>query len=77
MQTKKVDSGIFDADPTRFTLVEGSTPGAPLCPYGNHFSLVGYDNQEKKFVRYTKSVYKRLVEKRSQTKNHELHKTLV
>lgn len=38
----------------------------PLCPFGNHFTLVGFDKDQQQYVRYTKSVYKR-IKKRFET----------
>lgn len=60
MQIEKVDAAAFDAEPDRFTLVNGNKEDAPLCPFGNHFTLVGFDKDQQQYVRYTKSVYKRI-----------------
>ena len=47
--------------PDRYELRSGNEPEAPLCPYGNQYQWVGYDKEEKEFVRFTKSVFKKLV----------------
>ncbi len=48
-------------NPERFELHSGNSPNAPLCPYGNHYQWIGYDNLEGEYVRFTKSVFKKLV----------------
>ena len=58
---EKVTAEIFQQDPGRYTLVDGSTHGAPSCKFGNTQDWVGYDKVEKIYVRFTKSVYKRLI----------------
>ena len=57
----KVTAEMYQNDPQRYTLVDGSTEGAPTCTYGNVKEWVGYDKTEGTFVRFTKSVYKKLV----------------
>lgn len=49
------------SDPKRYELKSGSAENAPLCPYGNHYQWIGYDKVEEEFVRFTKSVFKKLV----------------
>ena len=51
----------FLAQPDRYVLRPGNTPGAPPCPYGNQYQWVGFDLQEQEYVRFTKSVFKRLI----------------
>jgi len=47
----------------RYELRSGSSEGAPLCPFGNHFQWIGYDKKEGEYVRFSKSVFKKLVQK--------------
>ncbi|MEO7214578.1 MAG: peptide-methionine (S)-S-oxide reductase MsrA [Mucilaginibacter sp.] len=58
---EKVTAEMYQQNPQRYTLVDGSTEGAPTCAYGNVKEWVGYDKVERTFVRFTKSVYKKLV----------------
>jgi hypothetical protein len=66
MQIKKVDAEMFDAAPGRFILVGGHQEGAPTCPFGNQLPLVGLDTISREYVRYTRSVYKRIKDKTDQ-----------
>lgn len=56
-----IDSKIYHLSPSRFELRKGTAQGAPLCPYGNNYSWIGYDKKERKYVRFTKSVFKKLI----------------
>ena len=60
MKNSKVTSVEYNADPGRYTLVDGNHPNAPTCASGNRFQLVGFDTSTKQYVRFTKSVFKRL-----------------
>ena len=60
-ELRKVGMEQFNLSQKRYQLVSGDVDGAPLCPYGNHFEWIGYDIEEKQFVRFTKSVFKLLV----------------
>lgn len=60
MKEEKVNAASYDAQPTRYILVDGHSAGAPSCPFGNIRQLVGYDTKDKVYVRFTKSVYQRL-----------------
>ena len=51
----------FLKKPARYELRSGSSEGAPLCPYGNHFQWIGYDKEALEYVRFTKSVFKKLI----------------
>ncbi len=57
----RVTAEMYAQNPERYTLVEGNTQGAPSCKYGNVAQWVGYDRVKNVFVRYTKSVYNRLI----------------
>ena len=58
----KITAEIYQKDKDRYTVVSGFTEGAPCCPYGNRHKWVGFDKKEQKFVRFTKSVFLKLVE---------------
>ena len=47
----------------RYELRSGSSEGAPLCPFGNHFQWIGYDKKTEEYVRFSKSVFKKLIQK--------------
>lgn len=56
-----IDAEIFDADPSRYNIRSGSEEGSPSCPFGNRYEWIGYDIKEKNYVRFTKSVFKRIM----------------
>ena len=58
----KVTAEIYPLHPDRYILVSGQEEGAPTCPYENVQQWVGYDTLTKEYIRFTKSVYKKLVE---------------
>ena len=58
---KKVGMSTYNANPSRHELRAGDGPDAPPCPYGNQYQWIGYDLDEKEYVRFTKSVFKLLV----------------
>lgn len=51
----------FLLEPTRYELKSGAVENAPLCPYGNQYQWVGFDKKNNEFVRFTKSVFKKLI----------------
>jgi len=51
----------YSLEPNRYELRKGSSEGAPLCPYGNLYQWIGYDTRAQEYVRFTKSVFKRLL----------------
>ena len=61
---EKVTAEMYDQDTDRYTLVSGHEEGAPTCPYGNMQQWVGYDRVEEKFIRFTKSVFKQLIQEK-------------
>ena len=65
---EKVTAEMYDQDPDRYTLVSGREEGAPTCPYGNMQQWVGYDRVEEKFIRFTKSVFKQLIQEKENEK---------
>lgn len=56
-----ITSEVYNLDPDRYELRKGNSEGAPLCPYGNHFKWIGFDKKSKRYIRVTKSVFKRLI----------------
>lgn len=48
--------------PERYELRSGSEPEAPNCPYGNKFQWIGYDKTTGEYIRFTKSVFKKLIQ---------------
>ncbi|MEZ4885714.1 MAG: hypothetical protein R3E32_13355 [Chitinophagales bacterium] len=65
---KRVNMSDFLSDPNRYKLKSGSEPNAPLCPFGNHYQWIGFDKAEQEFVRFTKSVFKKLVNEKENKK---------
>lgn len=53
----------FSNAPDRYELRPGVSEGAPLCPFGNHYEWIGFDKEENIYVRFTKSVFKKLIKK--------------
>ena len=51
----------YKLDPKRYQLRKGNEEGAPLCPYGNQYEWIGYDIKSKEYIRFTKSVFKLLI----------------
>ena len=47
--------------PERYVLKPGDSEGAPPCPYGNTYKWIGFDLELGKYVRFTKSVFKLVV----------------
>ena len=58
---RKITMAQYLEQPKRFELRSGLASDAPLCPYGNHYQWIGYDREEKEYVRFTKSVFKLLI----------------
>lgn len=70
-----ITAEIYNNSPDRFELRKGTHPDAPPCPYGNQFKWIGFDKQEKKYIRVTKSVFKKLINQLDQdfVANHETY----
>jgi hypothetical protein len=58
---EKVDMASYLEAPKRYELRSGNQADAPLCPYGNHYEWIGYDLENETYVRFTKSVFKLLI----------------
>ena len=53
----------FSKEPKRYELRSGKEyDDAPSCPFGNTFQWVGYDIENKDYVRFTKGVFKKLIQ---------------
>ena len=58
---RKVNMQEYLLDTNRYQLRSGNEFDAPLCPYGNHYQWIGFDLKEQCYVRFTKSVFKKLI----------------
>lgn len=59
---RKVNMEAYLLQPDRYELRSGHQKDAPLCPYGNHYQWIGYDLEREEYVRFTKSVFKKLIQ---------------
>ena len=59
---RKVTMEEYLLAPQRYELRSGNTESAPSCPYGNRYQWIGYDKEKKEYLRFTKSVFKLLVD---------------
>ncbi len=46
---RKIYKAEFERDPERYVLREGF-PDVPPCPFGEHFSILGFDTAEQSYV---------------------------
>jgi hypothetical protein len=53
---------MYQTNPSRYELRSGQESEAPSCPYGNRYEWIGYDLETKEYIRFTKSVFKLLVQ---------------
>lgn len=58
---RKVNMEDYLLDTSRYELRSGQEEGAPLCPYGNHYQWIGFDKLTGEYLRFTKSVFKKLI----------------
>lgn len=65
MSLTRVNSKIFNQNPSQYELVSGNTKGAPKCPYGNTYQWIGYNHSNDSFVRFTKSIFKKLIQRKT------------
>lgn len=54
---QKVYKAEFNEDPDRYVLRKGF-PDFPECPYGESFSMLGYDTHDKRYVWLVTSILK-------------------
>jgi len=64
---RKVNMEDYLRDPNRYELRTGNSKGAPLCPYGNQYQWIGFDLAEQEYLRFTKSVFKKLIREKNET----------
>jgi len=55
-----IDKRQFDQNPDDFELRVNDV-NAPLCQFGNRRKLIGFDKQRNEYIRFTKSVLKRIL----------------
>ncbi|MCM5664177.1 hypothetical protein [Galbibacter mesophilus] len=65
MSLERIDSETYNQNPSQYRLVRGDTKDAPKCPFGHSYEWIGYDDVNQKFVRFTKSVFKKLIQKQT------------
>lgn len=53
---------LYLKNPSQYELRSGNEENAPLCPYGNHYVWIGFDIEKQEYVRFAKSVFKKLVQ---------------
>ena len=56
-----ITAEVYNLSPERYELRKGNLLDAPSCPFGNRFKWIGFDKKENKYVRVTKSVFKRMI----------------
>ena len=56
-----ITAEMFNLSPERYEIRKGTLPDAPPCPFGHRFKWIGFDKEDKQYVRVTKSVFKRLI----------------
>lgn len=55
-----VDAEAYQNDEDRYVL-RVNDPAAPLCPYGNKRVYIGFDKYKNNYIRFTKSILKKLL----------------
>jgi len=58
---RRINMETYLLNPHQYELRSGNEVGAPLCPYGNQFEWIGYDKKTQEYVRFTKSVFKKII----------------
>ncbi len=64
---RKVNLEIYLRDPHRYELRSGQVEDAPSCPYGNRYQWIGFDKVTGEYLRFTKSVFKRLIQQKNRS----------
>lgn len=59
---KRIDRETFSLHPERYELRSGNADDAPRCPYGNSYEWIGFDREERSYVRFSKRLFKTLVQ---------------
>ncbi len=58
-----IDRRQFDQNPNNFEL-RINDKNAPLCPFGNQRKFIGFEKEKNEYVRFTKSVLKKVLAER-------------
>ena len=61
IELRRVNMESFLINPDRYELRKGTTLGAPNCPFGNNYRWIGFDRDTNEYIRFTTSVFKKLV----------------
>ncbi len=61
----KVNMETYLRTPDRYELRSGQEEAAPSCPYGNKYQWIGFDKELQTYVRFTKSVFKKLIQQQT------------
>lgn len=69
-----ITAEVYNLTPDRYELRKGTRPDAPPCPFGHRFKWIGFDKKEMKYVRVTKSVFKKLIALKDETDVTEYEK---
>ena len=64
---RKVNMETYKLQPERYELRTGTEQGAPSCPYVNQYQWIGYDLIKEEYVRFTKSVFKKVIKDMEKT----------
>ena len=60
---RRIIMNDFIKNPDRFELRSGLESGAPKCPFGSHYKWIGFDTVKKEYIRFSKSVFKKMIKK--------------
>lgn len=55
-----VDVEFYQMDESRYDL-RVNDPEAPLCPYGNKRVYIGFDRYKNNYIRFTKTILRKLL----------------
>jgi len=61
---RKINIQTYTIEPNRYELRSGQESGAPTCPFGNHYQWIGFDKKTQEYIRFTKSVFKKLIQQK-------------
>lgn len=69
-----ISAEVYNLTPDRYELRQGTLPDAPPCPFGHRFKWIGFDKGEMKYVRVTKSVFKKMIALKDETEVSQYEK---
>ena len=64
---RKIDKATYDLQPDNYELRSGNEAEAPACPYGNRYAWVGFDKANQEYVRFSKRLFKSLIQHINET----------